>query len=126
GGQPAPAGVTTYLVSDPEMVGTALEDLEPALARATRQAWQAGPRGAEASRQTLVAACQTWVAIRRPGEAFSHLLKLAASLAEEPPAAMLVAWEASTTVCISFSPLAAADLSDMGAPDALRRAIPEF
>jgi len=79
---PAAAGVTTYLVTDPELVGTAVEDLEPALARATRQAWQTASRSAEANRQTLVAACQTWIAIRRPGEALSHLLKLAASVAE--------------------------------------------
>ena len=122
----APAGVSTYLVSDPELVGTAVEDLEPALARATRQAWQTASRNAEANRQTLVAACQTWVAIRRPGEALSHLLKLAASVAEESPAAMLVAWEAFTAVCISLAPLPEVDLADMGAPDALRRAIPEF
>lgn len=127
--KPAPAGVTTYLVSDPELVSAALEDLEPALARAARQAWQAASRTPEAARDTLVAACQTWVAIRRPGEALSHLLKLATTLAEgaaQAPSAMLVAWEAFTTVCISLAPLNAADLSDMGAPDALRRAIPEF
>jgi hypothetical protein len=122
----APAGVTTYLVTDPELVSVALEDLEPALARAARQAWQTASRAPEASHQTLVAACQTWVAIRRPGEACSHLLKLAASVAEESPGAMLRAWEAFTTICISLSPLSAADLSDMGAPDGLRRAIPEF
>lgn len=127
----APAGVTTYLVTAPELVSIALEDLEPSLARAARQAWQSASRTLDvrqhgAASQTLVAACQTWVAIRRPGEAFSHLLKLAASLAEESPAAMLVAWKAFTTLCISLSPLPAADLSDMGAPDALRRAIPEF
>jgi hypothetical protein len=125
-GQPAPAGVTTYLVTDPELVGTALEDLEPALARAARQAWQTASRTPEAARQTLMAACQTWVAIRRPGEGLSHLLKLAASLAEEAPAAMPVAWEAFTTICLSLAPLPAADLSDMAAPEALRRAIPEF
>jgi len=39
---------------------------------------------------------------------------------------MLVAWEALTAVCLSLAPLPAADLADMGAPDALRRAIPEF
>jgi hypothetical protein len=57
------------------------------------------------------------------------LLKLATTLAEraaEAPNAMLVAWEALTTICLSLAPLEAADLSDMGAPDALRRAIPEF
>ncbi len=127
----APAGVTTYLVTAPDLVSTALEDLEPSLARAARQAWQNASRTRDVrqhgnARETLVAACQTWVAIRRPGEAFSHLLKLAAGLAEESPAAMLVAWEAFTTICISLSPLPAADLSDTGAPDALRRAIPEF
>ena len=125
-GPPAAAGVTTYLVTDLELVGTAVEDLEPALARATRQAWQGASRDAEADRQTLVAACQTWVAVRRPGEALSHLLKLAADLAEESPAAMRVAWEALTAICISLAPLPAADLADMGAPEALRRAIPEF
>ena len=54
------------------------------------------------------------------------MLKLAASLAEESPAAMPVAWEALTTICISLAPLSADDLADMGAPEALRRAIPEF
>ena len=123
----APAGVATYLVTAPDLVSNALEDLEPALARAARQMWQAASRTPAAARQSLVSACQAWVAVRRPGEALSHLLKLAASLAEdESPGAMLVAWEAFTAICLSLARMPAADLSDMGAPDALHRAIPEF
>jgi hypothetical protein len=125
-GQPAPAGVITYIVTAPDLVSTAVEDLERVLARAARQGWQAASRTPAAARQTLVAACQTWIAIRRPSEALSHLVKLAANLAEESPADMLVGWEVLTAICLSMSPLPAADLSDMGAPDALRRAIPEF
>ncbi len=127
-----PAGLETFLVTAPDLVSAALEDLEPSLARAARQAWQSASRAPEAGRETLVAACQTWVAIRRPGEALSHVLKLAAGVAEQLPAAvpaapaMLVAWQAFTTVCLSLAPLLPDDLADMGAPDALRRAIPEF
>jgi len=124
--QAVPAGVVTYLVSAPEWVGEALEDLEPVLARAARQAWQSAARTPEAARQTLAAACQTWVAIRRPGEALSHLLKLAASVGEDSPATMLVAWEAFTVICLGLAQLPADDLADMGAPEALRGAIPEF
>ncbi len=132
GDQGDPAGVNTYLVTAPDLVAAALEDLEPALARAARQAWQTASRAPQSGRDTLVAACQTWVAIRRPGEALSHVLKLAASVAEQlstaapTVAAMLAAWEAFTAICLSLRPLPPDDLADMGAPDALRRAIPEF
>ena len=138
GDEAVPAGVTTYLVSVPELVSDALEDLEPALARAARQAWQAASRAPEANRQLIVAACQTWVAIRRPGEALSHLLKLAAGVAQQAagdekqgasdaqPATILVAWEAFTSLCLRLAPLPADDLADMGAPEALRSGIPEF
>jgi hypothetical protein len=121
-----PAGAATYAVTDPELVGAALEEVEPSLARAARQAWQTASRTPEPSRQTLVRCCQTWVAVRRPGEALSHVLKLAATPADEAPAAMLVAWELFTTICLSLARIPAAELDDMGAPQAVRRAIPEF
>jgi hypothetical protein len=125
-GASLPAGTATYVVTETQLVSAALEDVEPSLARAARQAWQAASRTPEPARQTLVRCCQTWVAVRRPGEALSHLLKLAATLADEAPASMLVAWELFTTICLSLARIPAAELDNMGAPDGLRRAIPEF
>jgi hypothetical protein len=107
-------------------VSEAVEDLEPVLARAARQAWQAAARAPETGRQALTAACQTWVAVRRPGEALSYLLKLASGVTAEAPAAMLAAWEALTVICLGLARLPADDLADMGAAEPLRGAIPEF
>ena len=121
-----PAGTATYVVTKPELVSAALEDFEPSLARAARQAWQAASRTPEQARLTLVRCCQTWVAVRRPGEALSQFLKLAATLADEAPASMLVAWELFTTLCLSLARIPAPELDDMGATEAVRRAIPEF
>ena len=129
GGQRVLAGSATYVVSAPDLVSAAMDDLEPALARAARQSWAAGLRAPESARQALARCCQTWIAIRRPGEALSHILKLAATLAgetEDRPDAMLVAWQLLSGVCLSLARLPAERLAGMGAAEALRRAIPEF
>jgi hypothetical protein len=80
----------------------------------------------------LVRACLTWVAVRRPGEALSHLLKLAAALAEDEPNTMLIAWESLTAVLLALGRAGVANvgaeggaLAGLGAAD-LRRALPEF
>jgi hypothetical protein len=129
-GQRVAAGAATYVVTAPDLVAAALEEFEPVLARATRQGWTAAVRLPESGRRALARCCQTWVAIRRPGEALSHILKLAATLGEEAPESMLVAWQLLSTVCLSLARLpeagAASRLADMATADALRRAIPEF
>ncbi len=134
---PAPAAnakaaappVSTYVITAPDLVTAALDDLEPSFARAARLAWHAAARSPAQARQALARCCLTWVAVRRPGEALSHVLKLAAQVAEEEPEAMLVAWELLAATLLPLARRAAADpasLAPLGLSDALRRAVPEF
>ncbi len=122
GGQRLPGGAATYLVTAPDLVSAAAEELEPPLARAARLGWQSAARSAQGARRALERCCLTWVAIRRPSEALSHVLKLAAGEHE----AMGVAWELFTLTCLALAAFSADDLSAMGALPALRRALPEF
>jgi hypothetical protein len=126
-----PAGASTYVVGAADLVATALEDFEPPFARAARLSWHAAARSAVQARHALNRCCLTWVIIRRPGEALSHLLKLAAHLAEVEPAAMLVAWEALSVTLLGLAQMPgeagqADGAAAAGALDALRRSIPEF
>lgn len=129
---PGPADAptpSTYVVTAPDLVTTALEDLEPSFARAARLAWHAAASAPQQARQALARCCLTWVAVRRPGEALSHVLKLAAQVAEEEPEAMLAAWEMLAATLLPLARRAAAEpasLAALGLPDALRRAVPEF
>jgi len=121
--------VSTYVITAPDLVTAALDDLEPSFARAARLAWHAAARSPAQARQALGRCCLTWVAVRRPGEALSHVLKLAAQVAEEEPEAMLVAWELLAATLLPLARRAAADpasLANLGLADALRRAVPEF
>ncbi|MCC7361994.1 MAG: hypothetical protein IT317_21095 [Anaerolineales bacterium] len=126
---PGAAGeVSTYVITAPDLVTTALEDLEPSFARAARMAWHAAAGAPQQARVALQRCVLTWVAVRRPSEALSHVLKLAAQAAEEEPEAMLVAWEAFTATLLPLARRAAppAALKALGLADALRRAVPEF
>jgi hypothetical protein len=122
GGEAYSAGSATYLIDEPELVQSAVDDLEPSFARAARQAWNSLSRAPQAARPALQRCCLTWVAIRRPGEALSHILKLAAAGAEAMPRA----WEAMAVTCLALSRLPDADLAAMEAPAGLRRAAAEF
>ncbi len=122
---------STYVITSGDLVSAALDDAEPAFARAARAAWQSASQAPAAQRAVLVRCMLTWVAVRRPGEALSHLLKLAAALADEEPPAMLVAWECLTALLLALGRAAAAPGTEtvgqagLGAAD-LRRAVPEF
>jgi hypothetical protein len=130
GQQRVAGGASTYVVTAPDLVSAALEDVEPPFARAARLSWHAAARSAVQARHALNRCCLTWVAVRRPGEALSHLLKLASHLAENEPEAMLAAWEALTVTLLGLARLPAGDGGPHAvvaeAADALRRAIPEF
>jgi hypothetical protein len=130
GQQRVAGGASTYVVTAADLVAAALEDVEPPFARAARLSWHAAARSAVQARHALNRCCLTWVAVRRPGEALSHLLKLAAHLAESEPDAMLAAWEALTVTLLGLARLpAGADAPHQvvaDAADPLRRAIPEF
>jgi hypothetical protein len=124
------SGVDTYVVTAPDLVSAALEDVEPPFARAARLSWHAAARSAVQARHALNRCCLTWVGVRRPGEALSHLLKLAAHLADNEPEAMLAAWEAFTVTLLALARLrgegAQPDPVVAEAAEPLRRAIPEF
>jgi hypothetical protein len=122
----------TYIITAGDLVAAAVDDLEPAFARAARLAWADAARAPAAQRATLVRCCLTWVAVRRPGEALSHVLKLLAALAEAgEPAEALVAWECLAAIGLALgrggdsASDEAAGRQALGASD-LRRALPEF
>ncbi|MCC6190962.1 MAG: hypothetical protein IT318_18225 [Anaerolineales bacterium] len=119
-------GASTYVVTAPDLLQAALEDFEPPFARAARLSWHAVAGSARRARQELDRCCLTWLAIRRPAEAFSHLLKLAAQLAENEPEDMLVAWEALTVTLVGLGGLLPGQADPAATAETLRRAIPEF
>jgi hypothetical protein len=121
-GRRVAAGGSTYHITEPGLVAAAAEELQPPFARAARLAWHAAARAPAAARLALERCCVTWVAAGRPGEALSHVLKLAAS----DPASIRVAWETLAVTLLALGRLPAEALEAMEAPAALRRALPEF
>jgi hypothetical protein len=121
-GQRVAAGTATYVVTGSGLVQSALEELEPPFARAARVAWHSAAAAGLAGRAALERCCVTWVAVGRPGEALSHILKLASS----EPDLILVAWELFTVTCLALARLPAAALEASDILPSLRRALPEF
>lgn len=121
-GQRLPGGTATYVVTGSGLVQSALEELEPPFARAARVAWHSAAAAGLAGRAALERCCVTWVAVDRPSEALSHILKLAAN----EPDMILVAWELFTVLCLALARLPAAALEALDILPALRRALPEF
>jgi hypothetical protein len=121
-GQSRAGGNATYVVTAPDLVAEAAEDVEPSLAYAARQAWHAALHSPLTARSALERCCATWVALRRPGEALSHVLKLVAGEAEALP----VAWELYAVICLGLARWPADELQAMGALTPLRRSLPEF
>jgi hypothetical protein len=122
GGKRQAGGTATYVVTGSGLVQSALEDLEPPFARAARVAWHSAAAAGLAGRAALERCVVTWVAVGRPGEALSHILKLASS----EPDLILVAWELFTVLCLALARLPTAALDEMDILSALRRALPEF
>jgi hypothetical protein len=121
-GQRLPGGTATYVVTGSGLVQSALEDLEPPFARAARVAWHSAAAAGLAGRAALERCCVTWVAVGRPNEALSHILKLASS----EPDLILAAWDTFTVTCLALARLPAAVLDELDILSALRRALPEF
>jgi hypothetical protein len=123
GGAPVGRTPVAYVVSNRDLVLAAADDLEPSFARAARLAWHAAARTPQVSRLALERCCVMWVAIGRPSEALSHVLKLAAS---QEPGAMAVAWELLTVSLLALARHTPSELNAMDAGAALRRLAPEF
>ena len=121
-GQRIPGGTATYVVTGSGLVQSAAEDLEPPFARAARVAWHSAAAAGLAGRAALERCVVTWVTVGRPGEAISHILKLASS----EPDLILVAWELFTVTCLALARLPAAALDEIDILSGLRRALPEF
>jgi hypothetical protein len=121
-GQRLAGGTATYVVTGSGLVQSALEELEPPFARAARVAWHSAAAAGLAGRAALERCCVTWVAVGRPGEAVSHILKLASS----EPDLIVVAWELFTVTCLALARLPAATLEATDSLPSLRRMLPEF
>lgn len=122
GGKHYQLGQRAYRVTHIDLVQEALENIEPALARAARQHWQANVKYPQSARVELERCCLTWVAARRPGEALSQLLKLAAS----GPALLPLAWELFTVTNLALARLPEEVLVEVGAYEALARTVPDL
>jgi hypothetical protein len=85
-------------------------------------AWHSAAAAGLAGRAALERCCVTWVAVGRPGEAVSHILKLASS----EPDLIMVAWELWTVTLLALARLPAAELDALDILGPLRRALPEF
>jgi hypothetical protein len=119
-GDRVPRGESTYYITVPAPVHSALEYIEQLFAGTATKRWEAASRHPRESMDELRRCCVTWVAARKPGEGIGRVLDLAGSDTSAVPQAL----ELAGVVCLSLAHLPIETLVSTRALDSMGTAIP--
>ncbi len=121
-GDRLPRGESTYYVTVPGPVQSALEYIEPLFADVANASWSSiGEHHAE-SKNELKRCCATWVAVRKPDEGINRILNLAKSDSLAVP----TTFELMKVICLALAHLPYAELARVRILDSMGLAIPDL
>lgn len=121
-GDRLPRGESTYYVTVPGPVQSALEYIEPLFADAANASWNSISQHNAESKNELKRCCATWVAVRKPDEGINRILNLAKSDSLAVP----TTFELMKVICLALAHLPYAELARERILDSMGLAIPDL
>jgi hypothetical protein len=121
-GDRLPRGESTYYVTVPGPVQSALEYIEPLFATVAIASWNSTSQHYAESTHELKRCCVTWVAVRKPDEGINRILHLAKSDSSAVP----ITFELMKVICLALAHFPYAELARERILESVGLAIPDL